>query len=139
MSRLIDAEPNQSVDRVADIADLAPTYAQILGMDDFEADGAVLDELAESFPDKPPKIIFTVVIDGGGWNALQEHPEQWPFIRSLRREGLTYTNATIGSAPSITGALHATLGTGSHPLHHGIPGNQMRGPDGANTACPGTP
>ncbi|MBA3290284.1 MAG: alkaline phosphatase family protein, partial [Actinobacteria bacterium] len=55
------------------------------------------------------------------------------FIQSLRDSGVTYTNANIGSAPSITGALHATMGTGVYPNKHGIPGNQMRGPDGANT------
>ncbi|MGH2777484.1 MAG: alkaline phosphatase family protein, partial [Actinomycetota bacterium] len=79
---------------------------------------------------KSPKLIFTVVIDGGGWNVLQEHPESWPFIQSLRDGGITYTNATIGSGPSITGALHATFGTGVYPNRHGIPGNQMRGPEG---------
>jgi Type I phosphodiesterase / nucleotide pyrophosphatase len=42
-------------------------------------------------------------------------------------------NATLGSAPSITGALHATFGTGSYPREHGIPGNQMRGADAKNT------
>jgi predicted AlkP superfamily pyrophosphatase or phosphodiesterase len=47
--------------------------------------------------------------------------------------GTLYQNATIGSAPSITGALHATFGTGSYPIHHKIPGNQMRGDDGENT------
>lgn len=122
-----------SLDEVVDIADIAPTYADILGMDDFTSEGSVLDEVAEGFAGKPPKLIFSVVIDGGGWNVLQEHPHSWPFISSLRDKGVTYTNATIGSAPSITGALHATFGTGAYPKTHGIPGNQMRGPDGANT------
>ena len=82
-------------------------------------------------PDRtPPKAIVTVVIDGGGWNALQAHPDSWPNIAGLMRDGTTYTNATIGSAPSITGALHANFGTGTYPVTHGIPGNQMRGPDG---------
>lgn len=120
----------QDVRRSIDIASLAPTYARVLGMDDFESEAPVLDE---GLPSKTPKVIFTVVIDGGGWNALQEHPDSWPTIARLRREGTTYVNATIGSAPSITGALHATFGTGRYPIDHGIPGNQMRGPDGANT------
>ena len=115
-----------------DIADLAPTFARVLGMDDFEADGEPLPGL-DLGSAGPPKVIFTVVIDGGGWNALQQHPHAWPEIARLRNQGTTYVNATIGSAPSITGALHATFGTGSYPNKHGLPGNQMRGPDGENT------
>ena len=122
-------EPGQSNEEVVDIAALAPTFADALGMDDLDADADPLAEVVDGVT-KPPKLIFTVVIDGGGWNVLQEHPESWPFIQSLRDGGITYTNATIGSAPSITGALHATFGTGVYPNRHGIPGNQMRGPEG---------
>ena len=126
------------VTRPVDIADLAPTYAQVLGMDGFEADGEPLTEAFEQAADGQPrirqlarpKVIFTVVIDGGGWNALQEHPDAHPAIDALRAQGTTYTNADLGSAPSITGALHATFGTGSYPDKTGIPGNQMRSPDG---------
>ncbi len=97
-------------DEVTDVAALAPTYAEILGMD-FDADAEPLDEVVAGFAEQP-KLIFTVIIDGGGWNVLQQHPGSWPFIQSLRDSGITYTNANIGSAPSITGALHATMGTG---------------------------
>lgn len=120
----------KDVERSVDIASLAPTFARVLDMEDFESDAPVL---IESLPGTLPKVIFTVVIDGGGWNALQEHPDSWPSIVRLRKQGTTYVNATIGSAPSITGALHATFGTGKYPIDHGIPGNQMRGPDGENT------
>ncbi|MFN2489620.1 MAG: alkaline phosphatase family protein [Actinomycetota bacterium] len=116
-----------------DSADIAPTYAALLGMDDFEADGSELEDIVDaSLGRKPPKAIVTVVLDGGGWNALQEHPDDWPTIALLGRRGTTYTNATIGSAPSITGAIHATIGTGLYPMDHGIPGNQLRAPDGTN-------
>jgi hypothetical protein len=119
-----------SNDEVTDLGALAPTYAEILGLD-FESEA---DPLAEVIAGAHrPKLIFTVILDGGGWNTLQQHPGSWPFIQSLRDSGMTYTNANIGSAPSITGALHATMGTGAYPNTHGIPGNQMRGPDGLNT------
>ena len=132
-----------------DIAALAPTYADILGgVKGFATEVDPLPQVGRrtgqcrrdqrpSSGGEPcvvrPKVIFTVVIDGGGWNALQQHPDAWPFIDSLRETSVTYTNATIGSAPSITGALHATFGTGVYPIEHGIPGNQMRGADGGNT------
>jgi hypothetical protein len=115
-----------------DIAGLAPTYARILGLDDLKAEGAVLPGAVKSVEDRP-KVIFTVILDGGGWNDLQQHVHAWPTIEKLGARGTTYFNATIGSTPSITGALHATFGTGTYPLQHGIPGNQMRGPDGVNT------
>ncbi|MGH2699343.1 MAG: alkaline phosphatase family protein [Actinomycetota bacterium] len=124
-------EAGATNDEVTDIAALAPTYAEMLGLD-FEAEAEPLAEVVAG-ADRRPKLIFTVILDGGGWNALQQHPGAWAFIQSLRDSGVTYTNATIGSAPSITGALHATMGTGVYPKTHGIPGNQMRGPDGANT------
>ena len=115
-----------------DIADLPASYAELLGIEtEEELEGEPLPGFDTSGP--APKVVFTVVIDGGGWNVLQEHPDSHPFIDRLMAEGTTYVNATIGSAPSITGALHATFGTGVYPNRHGLPGNQMRGPDGKNT------
>jgi predicted AlkP superfamily pyrophosphatase or phosphodiesterase len=126
-------ESGKTVRDPVDIADIAPTYAALLGMNALDTDGTVLSDALVTGNQQPPKVIFTVVIDGGGWDVLQQHPDSWPTIQSLRKEGTDYVNATIGSAPSITGALHATFGTGVYPNTHGIPGNQMRGPDGQNT------
>ena len=127
-----DGVPAGRVDETAvDITQLAPSYARLIG---FALDGASSPLPGFDQPDRtPPKAIVTVVVDGGGWNALQEHPDSWPNIARLMREGTTFTNANIGSAPSITGALHAGFGSGTYPVTHGIPGNQMRGPDGENT------
>lgn len=127
---LID-EGKEIYDKV-DIAGIAPTYADILGVDGLEAEGEALPEIVASAQGKKPKVIFSVVLDGGGWNALQEHPDSWPTIKKLAGGGTSYVNANIGSAPSITGALHATFGTGTYPRTHGLPGNQMRAPDGEN-------
>ena len=113
-----------------DIAAIAPTYAEILGMKDFQAEADPLDEVVGRGRPKPPKLIFTIVIDGGGWNTLQQHPDSWPAIKGLMEDGVTYVNATIGSAPSITGALHATFGTGVYPRTHGLPGHVMRNGEG---------
>ena len=115
-----------------DIAAIAPTYAEVLGVDGLEAEADPLDEIVASVSGKKPKVIFNVVIDGGGWNALQAHPDSWPTIEKLESQGTSYLNATIGSSPAITGALHATFGTGVYPQTHGLPGNQMRSPEGEN-------
>jgi predicted AlkP superfamily pyrophosphatase or phosphodiesterase len=117
------------VTRPVDVAGIAPSYAELLGMDGFESEAEPLREAFGNAGDDPPKVIFTVVIDGGGWNVLEQHPTSHPTIDALRKSGTTYVNATIGSAPSITGAIHATLSTGFYPRDHGIPGNQMRDPE----------
>lgn len=124
-----------TVERPVDITGLAPTYASLLGMTDFHPDGKPLSEIVNRAGTggpryEPPKVIFTVIIDGGGWNTIETHPDSLPNLAALRAKGTTYANATIGSAPSITGALHSTFGTGDYPRDHGIPGNQMRAPDG---------
>ncbi|HXJ62544.1 MAG TPA: alkaline phosphatase family protein [Actinomycetota bacterium] len=110
-----------------DLASMAPTYAKLLADTSFTADGTALPEISSGTA--PPKLVVTVVVDGGGWNTLQLHPGAWPNIERLIRDGTSYANATNGSAPSITGAIHATMGTGDYPAKAGIPGNQMRGPD----------
>lgn len=117
------SNPTENFDAV-DLAQIAPTYARVLGMDDFDADGAPLPGLdLDSGAESPPRAILTVVIDGGGWNLLEEHPQSWPTIKNLSQRGLSYMNATTGSAPSLTGAVHPTLGTGFYPKDHGIPTN----------------
>ena len=121
-------------DEPVDIAALAPTYARLLGMDDFNSPACSLELIVEcdrrgGIAD-PPRVIFTVVIDGGGWNVLERYPDAWPNIKALMDDGLVYRNATIGSAPATTGALHATFGTGFYPMDHGLPGNILRTPEG---------
>jgi predicted AlkP superfamily pyrophosphatase or phosphodiesterase len=124
---------NIARDEPTDIAAIAPTYACLLGMEGLDFEGERFEELCEAPGHRrSPKVIFSVVLDGGGWNVLEQHPQSHPTIDSLRKKGLTYTNATIGSAPTITGALHATMGTGVYPQTHGIPGNQLRTEDSRN-------
>ncbi len=113
-----------------DIAGLASTWADLLGVQDYQGVQPPLPGAIEPGTE-PPKVILNIVIDGGGWNVLKEHPQSWPTIQRLRDEGTTYTGATIGSAPSTTGALHATFGTGHYPEDHGIIGNTFRDETGS--------
>lgn len=106
--------------REVDLTDLAPTYAKLLGMK-FQAAGSPLGEI--DYTAGPPKLIFTIVIDGGGWNVLDRYPDAWPNIRRLMDEGNLYPNATIGSFPAQTGSIHANIGTGEYPNKHGVPYN----------------
>ena len=106
------------------LADLAPSTATLMGFDFRALDGHPLPGLPS--PARPPKLIVTFVIDGGGWNVLGQWPTAWPTLRGLMRKGLIYRNAVMGSFPSVTACAHATIGTGAFPAHHGISGHWMR-------------
>ncbi|MFL5735893.1 MAG: alkaline phosphatase family protein [Actinomycetota bacterium] len=119
-------------DRVS-LADLAPTAAKLMGFDFPAPDGVPLPGVPE--PAKPPKVIVTFVIDGGGWNVLRHwSPEtpgndlSWKHLHDLLGSDgtIAYTNAVMGSFPSVTACAHATIGTGAFPQHHGISGHNVR-------------
>ncbi|MFN2586748.1 MAG: alkaline phosphatase family protein [Actinomycetota bacterium] len=119
----------RSVSRPVTVADLAPTYAKLLGFEDFpQRDGRVLQEalLPERKRNGLPKLILTLVWDGGGDNVLEQWPDDWPELARLTPEGTDYAEATVGSTPSITPSVHATIGTGAFPHTHGITDTRMR-------------
>jgi arylsulfatase A-like enzyme len=117
--------PSTSEERVS-LADLAPTTASLIGYDAWpgDRDGRVLPGLTTS--GAAPKIVVTFVIDGGGWNVLQEWPRDWPNLKRLMREGADYPDAIMGSFPAVTACAHATIGTGAFPRTHGITGHNIR-------------
>lgn len=113
------AKAGTTNDAPVDLTALAPTYAKLLGTD-FEAAGKPLPGLDYG---TAPRLVFTIVIDGGGWNVLNRYPDAWPNIARLMDEGETFTNASIGSFPAQTGSIHANIGTGEYPSKHGVPYN----------------
>lgn len=119
-------------DAVVDLADLAPTMAKLMGFPFPARDGRQLGEalLPASERGRAPRAIALVAYDGGGWNLLEEYPDAWPFLRALMARGALFTNATVGSSPSVTAAVHPTMGTGAYPAIHGVPDNTARLPDG---------
>ncbi|MEW6060283.1 MAG: alkaline phosphatase family protein [Actinomycetota bacterium] len=129
--------PLDNTDRVT-LADLAPTTARLMGFDDFKAaDGRLLPGIPR--PNKPPKLVVTFVIDGGGWNVLNDTwPDAWPELKRLMRSGATYRNAITGSFPAVTASSHATIGTGAFPRAHGITGHNIRDGNSVRKAY-GTP
>jgi predicted AlkP superfamily pyrophosphatase or phosphodiesterase len=125
-------EPSDHTERVT-LADLAPTAAGFMGFQGWPADragralpfqGAIDRGLSSG-----PKVIVTFVFDGGGWNVLQNFPDQWPNLKRLMTQGANYRNAVTGSMPAVTACAHATIGTGTFPNQHGITGHNIR--DGA--------
>jgi hypothetical protein len=107
------------VDRPATVADLAPTLAEHLRFDFQAPDGKPLREAAP-VSRRPPRLILTLVWDSAGRNVLAEHPEAWPTLRGLIPHGVWFDQATVGSSPSVTPSIHATIGTGAFPRMHGL-------------------
>jgi len=111
------------------IADTAPTVARMLGLDFPQRDAEPIDKIL--VPDQaPPKLIFTAVIDGGGWNVLDRWEGKWPHIKDLMKRGASVEGAVVGSSPSITPAIHTNLSTGAFPNRHKITAIVMRTDDG---------
>lgn len=121
------------VERPATTADVAPTLMTLMRAF-YRSEGESLDEVARISGSllrrPPPRLIVTVVWDGGGWNTLEQWPNDWPNLKSLMQEGVSFTNATVGSNPSVTPAVHTTLGTGYFPSTHGITGVPVRDESG---------
>jgi arylsulfatase A-like enzyme len=123
-----------TVDRPVTAADIAPTLAGLmrgrLGTSDGEALEEVVGSAGETATRKVPKLIMTIVWDGGGWNTLDLWNDSWPNLRRMMDEGVNFTNATVGSSPSVTPAVHTTIGTGVFPDTHGITGVPVRDENG---------
>jgi len=114
--------PLGRVDRSATLADIAPTFAALLGFD-FEAlDGRVLRSALQpaAMQEDPPRLLVTVVWDGVGRNVLERWAGDWPFLSKLIADGVWIERAEVGSSPSNTPPAHATIGTGAFPHHHGV-------------------
>lgn len=123
-------EPVGAVSTNSTMADLAPTTARLIGFDSFEApDGKALTE-ALSPTRELPRLVVTIVWDGGGWNALEQHRGSWPYLEQLMTDGASFVNFSVGSNPSVTPAIHTTIGTGAFPDTHGIVGLRVPTEDG---------
>jgi arylsulfatase A-like enzyme len=124
------------VDRPVEMADVAPTLARLLRGSIQSPDGRPLPEVAPlnaALGRRPLRLVLTIVWDGGGWNTLDQWPQAWPNLRRLMSGGVSYTNATVGSSPSVTPSVHTTLGTGVYPRSSGITGIPVRDENGEVT------
>lgn len=110
-------------DREITVADIAPTIAELVETPwPKSRDGRVLDEalLPRSERRGRPALVVVVVWDGGGMNVLDQWPAAWPHLAELMDKGASYENAVVGSSPSVTPAIHATIGAGTFPDQHGV-------------------
>ena len=115
--------------RRVSLVDLAPTFAAAMDFEFLGRDGRAISEILNEDQD-PPKLIVTAVIDGGGWNVLDLWSGRWPRIQELMKRGTSIDNATVGSSPSITPAIHTNLSTGLYPRDHGVTAIVVRTKEG---------
>jgi predicted AlkP superfamily pyrophosphatase or phosphodiesterase len=116
-------------DRDTTVADLVPTFAELLRFElPVKVDGRPLREalLPPERRNGIPKLIITIVWDGGGDNVLEQWPDSWPELEQLMARGASYSEAAVGSSPSITPSIHANIGTGVFPKRHGLSDTRMR-------------
>jgi len=110
------------LNRLVTLADVAPTLAELVGT---ELPGrrpgrAITETLVDDSRRGQPKVIVQVVWDGGGMNVLEQWPNAWPNLERIMAEGTSIRDVEVGSSPSVTPAVHATIGTGSFPKQHEI-------------------
>lgn len=73
----------------------------------------------------PPAPSYVVVlVDGLGWNQLQAHPDEAPYLTALAADSAPITCGV----PSTTATSLTSLGTGLPPGQHGIVGFTSRIP-----------
>jgi Type I phosphodiesterase / nucleotide pyrophosphatase len=113
------------VRRPVTLTSLAPTLAKFLRFDFQTPDGEPLEE-AVLLDNEPPKLVMVVVWDAAGRNVLDEYAPEWTVVRGLIPKGAWFENATVGTTPSMTPPVHATIGTGVYPRRHGIVDFVMR-------------
>lgn len=108
--------------RDATLADIAPTMAELIGVSwPKDRPGRVLTEaLLPREQRLTPRLVVVVVWDGGGTNVLNQWPDAWPQLKAMMDGGTSIENANVGSSPSVTPAIHTTIGTGAFPDQHGI-------------------
>jgi hypothetical protein len=115
--------------RQVTVADIAPTIAELI---DFplpkDRQGTVVKEALRPPEERPgkPALVIVVAWDGGGLNVLDRWPHAWPNLDRLGQLGTEVAGAIVGSSPSTTPAVHATIGTGVFPSRHKTVDTYMR-------------
>ena len=109
------------LDRQVTVADIAPTIAELIDFP-FPKDrpGTVVEEALLPPEERAgkPALVMVVAWDGGGINVLDQWPNAWPNLKRLGEMGTAVADTIVGSSPSVTPAVHATIGTGAFPDRH---------------------
>ena len=63
----------------------------------------------------PPKLVITMIWDAAGMDVLDEWPNAWPFLKSLEQQGTWYSDATVGTSPTISWKVVSAIPSSSPP------------------------
>src|SRR5216684_1099106 len=110
------------------LQNIAPTYARMIGTN--PPKGSMGRAMTEALipPSKKPRVILTVVMDGGGRSLYDAWPDAWPVIKSLAARGVEYTDAKVTQLETATAVSHVAIGTGGYPITTRIVGNEIYDP-----------
>lgn len=105
---------------------VAPTVAAALGFERPFPDvrsGTAIEGVAGG---TPPELVLLVAWKGIGSGDLDDHPEDYPFLASMLRDGAGTLEGRTGSLPLDPTATITSIGTGGVPAQHGITGSFVR-------------
>ncbi len=105
---------------------IAPTASDAIGFERPFPDvrsGTAIDGVASG---EAPGLVLLVAWKGVGTIDLEGAPKDWPFLRSLLRDGAGTLRGETGSLPLDPTATLATIGTGGLPHQHGVTGSFVR-------------
>ena len=110
------------------LQNIAPTYAHMIGTS--PPKGSMGRVMAEALvpTSKRPKVILTIVMDGGGRSLYEAWPDAWPVIKGLAARGVEYTDAKVTQLETATAVSHVAIGTGGYPFTTRIVGNEIYDP-----------
>ena len=110
------------------LQNIAPTYARLIGTNPPKGSmGRVMMEALVP-TSKRPKVILTIVMDGGGRSLYEAWPDAWPVIKGLAARGVEYTDAKVTQLETATAVSHVAIGTGGYPITTRIVGNEIYDP-----------
>ena len=110
------------------LQNIAPTYARLIGTNPPKGSmgRVMLEALVPT--SKRPKVILTIVMDGGGRSLYEAWPDAWPVIKGLAVRGVEYTDAKVTQLETATAVSHVAIGTGGYPITTRIVGNEIYDP-----------
>src|SRR6266542_3771649 len=110
------------------LQNITPTYARMIGTNPPKGSmgRVMLEALVPT--SKRPKVILTIVMDGGGRSLYEAWPDAWPVIRGLAARGVEYTDAKVTQLETATAVSHVAIGTGGYPFTTRIVGNEIYDP-----------
>jgi predicted AlkP superfamily pyrophosphatase or phosphodiesterase len=110
------------------LQNIAPTYARLIGTSPPKGSmGRVMTEALVP-TSKRPKVILTIVMDGGGRSLYDAWPDAWPVIKGLAARGVEYADAKVTQLETATAVSHVAIGTGGYPFTTRIVGNEIYDP-----------